>query len=75
MWDWDEVEARVYWDACVPCQILSWPNILIRLLFGQSPKGVIDSEWLIVERMSFSARTPLFYPISNSVSTNHRTMT
>lgn len=36
---------------------LSWPNILIRSLSGQSPKGVVDSERLIVVRMYYSART------------------
>jgi len=34
---------------------VSWPNILIRsnrqLLSGQLPKEVIDSQWVIVERM------------------------
>jgi hypothetical protein len=37
---------------------LSWPNIPIRSLSGQSPKEKTDSEWLIVERMYYSARTP-----------------
>ena len=30
---------------------VSWPNNLIRLLSGRSPKGVSDFEWLIVERI------------------------
>lgn len=40
---------------------MSWPNILIRcsrrLLSEQSPNWVIDSEWLIAERMYYSATT------------------
>ena len=27
------------------------------LFSGQSPKGIVDSQWLIVERMYYSART------------------
>jgi hypothetical protein len=36
---------------------LSWPNILVRSLSGQSSEGVIDPDWLIFERMDYSARS------------------
>jgi hypothetical protein len=50
---------------------LSWPNTLIRSLSGQSPEEVIATEWLIVERMCYSARTGN-YLSTQSAATLHR---
>jgi hypothetical protein len=56
-------EANLLYHAYCVMSRLCWPNILIHsrrhFLSEQSAKGVGDSQWLIVERMYYSARTGL----------------